>query len=945
MRDLQSPNFESGRGGRKPVAIVVHTTDGSFTSAAAWMSNPTSGVSAHYLVGLDGAIARLVAESNTARHAGILVDPIASSLASLGDDPNLTTIGIEFVDVGFPGEVARTDAQYESGADLLRGIARRWDVPLDREHVIAHRELRADKTCPGNLDIDRLIVEAATPGVVCLLPVRNEERNLPGWLGAAPEFCDAVVALDDGSTDRSAALLEADPSVRVLLRAPVRQSYEGWDDAANRRRLLDAAGELRPRWIIQVDADERIEADDAQALRTFLEEEAIEGCAYGLRHHRVWGESADPEHAWVYRVFRWRPGLVLPSDRRLHFNPVPVSIPRAAWIRTSIRLRHMGAADDAGVEARRVKYEQADPGSEFEANTSGMDAAPERDMARWEVRDPAMPVLVPVAEQAGPRTDGPELLVLLPVRNGAAHLQGFFDSVRGFADGVVALDDGSNDDTRRMLDAEPLVRKVMSNLVRDTWTGWDEPGDRQRLLDAAGELEPRFVLFLDVDERIDEADGAALRRFVERDAVGGYAYGLRVHRIVRENPPGSDRAGLWVYRLFGWAPDQRLPTQALHFVPVPVSIPRAHYVQTTLRIQHLASTTADERRARFEKYAELDPAARWQPSYEHLLEEPGAIIDWAPRPEGLPVVLEEDFDPSAPVLSAIVISRDDSSRISQVLRSVVGQETEEPFEVIAVVSGSARTAAVIRDGFPSVTLVELERPVFPGAARNAGLRVARGDYVSFPGSHVVLAPGSLQARIRAHQKGYPMVTGAIRNGTPTRSGWANYFLDHSTVLPGREAGELTVAPAHCSYDRDLLIAAGGFPESLRAGEDTYVNNRMFAGGAKAYGAPDIVLTHVTGCSRPTALLAHHFERGRALGRLLFDSAFALPVDRRHTWRRLATLPCYRLRASQRAVARWGSAEERDEFRRSRSLILAAATSSWIGTLIESAVLVVRRRFF
>ena len=188
-----------------------------------------------------------------------------------------------------------------------------------------------------------------------------------------------------------------------------------------------------------------------------------------------------------------------------------------------------------------------------------------------------------------------------------------------------------------------------------------------------------------------------------------------------------------------------------------------------------------------------------------------------------------------------------------------------------------------------------------------------------------------------------MVTGAMRNGTPTRSGWENYFLDHSTVLPGRQAGELKAPPAHCSYDRDLLIAAGGFPESLRAGEDTYVNNQMFAAGAKAYRSPDIVLTHLTACSDPVTLLVHHFERGRALGRLLFDPRYALPVHRRHTGRMLASLPVRRFRSSQRAVIGWGSAEERSEFRRSRWLFLAAATSSWFGTLLETAVLVVRRK--
>jgi glycosyltransferase involved in cell wall biosynthesis len=40
--------------------------------------------------------------------------------------------------------------------------------------------------------------------VVCLLPVRNGEADLPGYLAAVAGVADAVVALDDGSTDRTA---------------------------------------------------------------------------------------------------------------------------------------------------------------------------------------------------------------------------------------------------------------------------------------------------------------------------------------------------------------------------------------------------------------------------------------------------------------------------------------------------------------------------------------------------------------------------------------------------------------------------------------------------------------------------------------------------------------------------------------------------------------------
>ena len=133
MEHQSTPNAERGRRGFVPRAVVLHTTDGSFTGAREWLTDPESGVSAHYLVSLSGEVVQFVDEADTARHAGMQPVP---GIVVLGDDPpNLCTIGIEFADEGRPHDVDRPNAQYEAGALLLAGIARRWGIPLDEAHV------------------------------------------------------------------------------------------------------------------------------------------------------------------------------------------------------------------------------------------------------------------------------------------------------------------------------------------------------------------------------------------------------------------------------------------------------------------------------------------------------------------------------------------------------------------------------------------------------------------------------------------------------------------------------------------------------------------------------------------------------------------------------------------------------------------------------------------
>jgi glycosyltransferase involved in cell wall biosynthesis len=534
------------------------------------------------------------------------------------------------------------------------------------------------------------------------------------------------------------------------------------------------------------------------------------------------------------------------------------------------------------------------------------------------------------------------LTVLVPARNAEHLLPGWLASVSCYADAVIALDDGSTDRTRAILEEHPLVTDVRTNPVRRSYHGWDDLANRQRLVDAALHAGAQWLLFLDADERIASDDARALRHFLADEARPGYAYGCEVFRMVDDEHHYDPRA-MWVFRLFS-ALDavQPLGSQRLHFVPVPSGIPRQRWLRTSIRIQHAGSLTTSHRRARFEKYREADPGNDFQADYTALLSDPAVVEAWPARPRNLAVLLggegryvdrlsELDDVAAAPAITAVVIAQNDVAVIDRAIGALINQEVDEEFEIILVCSGADGTVEHVRNNYPTVRCVQLPAPALPGEARNAGLWMARGEYVTFPGSHVWLLPGSLGARLHAHDDGWDLVTGSVVNGNTTRAGWASYFLDHSTQTPSRPSGEYWGAPGHVSYVTRDVRAVGGFPEDMRAGEDTVVNHRLFFAGKRTFFCAPAAFAHASPSTSRGQLLSHHFQRGRALGRII-RSRRSGRTDL--AWLRTTiSLPARRLRTIAGAV-RAADDDLRRQYRTVRGLVVAGALSASTGTWTE-----------
>ena len=143
MIERPSPNFDMRE--RSVNAIVLHYT-GMKSAAAALerLCDPDARVSAHYLLDEDGAVVRMVRESDRAWHAGV---SHWRGVEGLND----TSVGIELVNPGHEwGYRAFPDVQVRALIPLIAAIRERHDVP--RANVVGHSDIApARKEDPGEL--------------------------------------------------------------------------------------------------------------------------------------------------------------------------------------------------------------------------------------------------------------------------------------------------------------------------------------------------------------------------------------------------------------------------------------------------------------------------------------------------------------------------------------------------------------------------------------------------------------------------------------------------------------------------------------------------------------------------------------------------------------------------------------------------------------------------
>lgn len=179
--------------------------------------------------------------------------------------------------------------------------------------------------------------------------VKNEQMFLEGCLESVKDIVDEIVIVDTGSTDKT---------IEIAKRYGAKIYHFQWIDdfaAARNEALKHCTG----RWILYLDADERLKVDNPQAFREFLEQlsDDIGGinCIIESEHWKLDGDR-EVHRGGYPRLFRNLGYPKIQFRGRVHEQISPSLLENnKSFINSDILIEHLGYNREREVMEQKIK--------------------------------------------------------------------------------------------------------------------------------------------------------------------------------------------------------------------------------------------------------------------------------------------------------------------------------------------------------------------------------------------------------------------------------------------------------------------------------------------------------------------------------------------------------------------------------------------------------------
>lgn len=198
-------------------------------------------------------------------------------------------------------------------------------------------------------------------------------------------------------------------------------------------------------------------------------------------------------------------------------------------------------------------------------------------------------------------------------------------------------------------------------------------------------------------------------------------------------------------------------------------------------------------------------------------------------------------------VSVIIPVLNGAATIEQTLGALFDQAgAPENTEIFVVDNGSTDNTRDIARRF-EVTLLE-ERTRGPSAARNCGLRIAKGDVIVYLDADALPTRGWLAELTAAFEDPAVVLAGGRVLGFPPQTAAERFMVAHGIWEPENNIFRPLfpfVPSLNLAVRRDAALAIGGWAEDMLTGEDVDFSYRI----QKQFPAPIAY--------RPNAILFHH----------------------------------------------------------------------------------------
>ena len=218
-----------------------------------------------------------------------------------------------------------------------------------------------------------------------------------------------------------------------------------------------------------------------------------------------------------------------------------------------------------------------------------------------------------------------------------------------------------------------------------------------------------------------------------------------------------------------------------------------------------------------------------------------------------------------PLLSIVIPTRNRPELLANSVNALLNQagDVDHQIEIIVVNDGSTLDIVsplndlVIHHNYKDLGLIHIhhQSPSGPAAARNLGVREAKGEIILFLGDDIIAAPGLIQTHTTGHTIDYPEEYYAILGlaelapelqRTPFTQWWQRWNFRYWLLLENMRSPDFSFFYSNnLSLKRSFLLSNGLFDETFRypAYEDSELGTRLIQRGLQIIFNPTARAEH------------------------------------------------------------------------------------------------------